>query len=114
MDNGVVKHICLWIVLLILFFLLLYGVYQFFFSKVDSRVKKRLSLIEPAMKNAIASLLGRHTKIEPKNPDLLTYSDIILGSPIWTGKLRIAIRTLIKKNRFEGKEGGDFHHYQCL
>jgi len=104
MDNGVVKHICLWIVLLLLFFLLLYGVHHFFFSRVDSRVKKRLSFIEPAMKNAPASLLGRHTKIEPENPDLLPYSDIILGSPIWTGKLSMAIRTLIDKNKFEGKK----------
>lgn len=53
---------------------------------------------------AFASLLGRHTKIEPQHPDLSSYANIIIGSPIWTGKLSIAIRTLIDNNRFDGKK----------
>ena len=55
-------------------------------------------------KTAIASLFGKHTKIEPENPDLSPYPNIILGSPIWTGKLSMAIRTFIDKNRFDGKK----------
>jgi len=55
-------------------------------------------------KTAIGSLLGMQTKIEPENPDLSPYSNIILGSPIWTGKLSMAIRTLIDKNRFDEKK----------
>jgi flavodoxin len=55
-------------------------------------------------KTAIGSLLGMHTKIEPENPDLSSYPNIILGSPIWTGKMSMAIRTLIDKNSFAGKE----------
>ena len=55
-------------------------------------------------KTAIGSLLGMHTEIEPQNPDLSSYPHIILGSPIWTGKLSMAIRTLIDKNSFEGKK----------
>ena len=55
-------------------------------------------------KTAIGSLLGMHTKIEPENPDLSSYPNIILGSPIWTGKLSMATRTLIDKNSFEGKK----------
>jgi flavodoxin len=55
-------------------------------------------------KTAIASLFGKQTKIEPENPDFSPYSNIILGSPIWTGKLSMAIRTLIDKNRFDGKK----------
>ena len=51
MDNVALKHICLWIVLLLLFFLLLYGVHQFFFSRMESRTTKKTSLFEPAMKN---------------------------------------------------------------
>ena len=51
MDNGVLKYICLWMVLLLLFFLLLYGVHQFFFSRMESRITKKTSLFEPAMKN---------------------------------------------------------------
>ena len=38
-------------------------------------------------KSAIGSLLGMHTDIEPEKPDLSAYSNIILGSPIWTGQL---------------------------
>jgi flavodoxin len=53
---------------------------------------------------AVSSLLGRHTKIEPEHPDLSSYSNIIIGSPIWTGKLSIAIRTLIDRNRFDKKK----------
>ena len=55
-------------------------------------------------KTAIGSLFGSHTKIEPENPDLSSYSSIIIGSPIWTGKLSMATRTLIDKNSFEGKK----------
>ena len=55
-------------------------------------------------KTAIGSLFGKHTKIEPENPDLSAYPNIILGSPIWTGKLSMAIRTLIDKNRFDEKK----------
>ncbi len=55
-------------------------------------------------KTAIGSLFGMHTKIEPENPDLSSYPNIILGSPIWTGKLSMAIRTLIDNNRFDGKK----------
>jgi len=55
-------------------------------------------------KTAIGSLLGMQTKIEPENPDLSPYPNIILGSPIWTGKLSMAIRTLIDKNRFDEKK----------
>lgn len=53
-------------------------------------------------KTAIGSLLGMHTKIKPENPELSPYPNIILGSPIWTGKLSMAIRTFIDKNQFYG------------
>ena len=55
-------------------------------------------------KTAIGSLFGSHTKIEPENPDFSSYASIIIGSPIWTGKLSMATRTLIDKNSFEGKK----------
>ncbi len=55
-------------------------------------------------KTAIGSLFGSHTKIEPENPDLSSYSSIIIGSPIWTGKLSMATRTFIDKNSFAGKK----------
>jgi flavodoxin len=55
-------------------------------------------------KTAIASLFGKHTKIEPENPNFSPYANIILASPIWTGKLSMAIRTLIDKNRFDEKK----------
>ncbi len=55
-------------------------------------------------KTAIASLVGKHTKIEPEKVDLAGYQNIILGSPIWTGKLSMAIRTVIDRNRLNGKK----------
>ena len=55
-------------------------------------------------KTAIGSLVGRHTKIEPEKVDLTGYQNIILGSPIWTGKLSMAVRTFIDRNRFDGKK----------
>jgi flavodoxin len=55
-------------------------------------------------KTAIGSLLGMHTDIEPENPDLSPYSNIILGSLIWTGKLSMAIRAFIDKNKFDWKK----------
>jgi flavodoxin len=55
-------------------------------------------------KTAIGSLFGSHTEIEPQHPDISSYSSIIIGSPIWTGKLSMATRTLIDKNSFAGKK----------
>ena len=55
-------------------------------------------------KAAIGSLSGMHTKIEPGSPDFSPYSNIIIGSPIWTGKLSMAIRTLIDENQFDDKK----------
>jgi len=55
-------------------------------------------------KTAIGSLVGKHTKIEPEKLDLSGYQNIILGSPIWTGKLSMAIRTVIDRNRFDGQK----------
>ena len=54
-------------------------------------------------RSAFGSLFGFHTKIEPEQPDISPYKNIIIASPIWTGKLSMAIRTFIDKNRFDGK-----------
>jgi len=53
---------------------------------------------------AIGSLFGTHTKIDPAHPDLAAYDAVIIGSPIWAGKLSTAIRTFIAQNRFDGKK----------
>jgi len=55
------------------------------------------------VRSAFGSLLGLHTAIEPEHPDMTAYGTIILGSPVWTGKLSMAVRTLIDKNSFDGK-----------
>lgn len=55
-------------------------------------------------KTAMASLVGKHTKIEPEKIDFTGYQNIIFGSPIWTGKLSMVIRTVIDRNRFDGKK----------
>ena len=52
---------------------------------------------------AIGSLFNVHTKIEPAHPDLAAYRNVIIASPIWTGTLSTAIRTLIDENRWDGK-----------
>jgi len=56
------------------------------------------------IKTAIASLVGKHTRIEPEKVDITKYHNIIIGSPIWTGKLSMAIRTLIDRNRFDWRK----------
>ena len=55
-------------------------------------------------RSAFGSLLGLHTEIEPEQPDMSAYQNIIIASPIWTGKLSMAIRTFIDKNRFDNKK----------
>lgn len=52
---------------------------------------------------AVGSLFNVHTDIEPAHPDLSGYRNIIIASPIWTGTLATAIRTLIDDNRWDGK-----------
>ena len=55
-------------------------------------------------RSAFGSLFGLHTKIDPEQPDMSAYQNIIIASPIWTGKLSMAIRTFIDKNRFDNKK----------
>ena len=52
---------------------------------------------------AVGSLFNVHTTIEPAHPDLSRYRNIIIASPIWTGTLATAIRTLIDDNRWDEK-----------
>jgi flavodoxin len=53
---------------------------------------------------AVGSMFDVHTDIDPVKPDLSPYINIIIASPIWTGTLSTAIRTLIDKNQFGGKK----------
>jgi flavodoxin len=53
---------------------------------------------------ALGSMFNVHTNIDPLNPDLSPYKNIIIASPIWTGTLSTAIRTLIDKNLFDNKQ----------
>jgi len=52
---------------------------------------------------AVGSLFNVHTDIEPAHPDRSRYRNIIIASPIWTGTLATAIRTLIDDNRWDEK-----------
>jgi flavodoxin len=54
--------------------------------------------------STIGTLFGTHTKIDPTHPELAPYNAVIIGSPIWAGKLSTAIRTFIAENRFDGKK----------
>jgi flavodoxin len=53
---------------------------------------------------AVGSMFNVHTNIDPLNPDLSSYKNIIIASPIWTGTLSTAIRTLIDKNQFDNNK----------
>ena len=52
---------------------------------------------------AVGSMFDVHSDIDPVRPDISPYSNIIIASPIWTGTLSTAIRTLIDKNRWDGR-----------
>jgi flavodoxin len=54
--------------------------------------------------STIGTLFETHTKIDPVHPELAPYNAVIIGSPIWAGKLSTAIRTFIAENRFDGKK----------
>ena len=49
------------------------------------------------------TLFNMETGIEPEHPDLSSYANIILASPLWAGKFAPAIRTLIARNKFDKK-----------
>ena len=42
-DKGALKYICLLIVSLVVFFLVLYGVHNFFYSRVNSTISNDVS-----------------------------------------------------------------------
>ena len=50
------------------------------------------------------TLFNMETGIDPEHPDLSAGTSIILASPLWAGKLAPAIRTLIARNKFDGKK----------
>jgi flavodoxin len=49
------------------------------------------------------TLFNMETGIDPEHPDISGCSNIILASPLWAGKFAPAIRTLIARNKFDGK-----------
>jgi flavodoxin len=49
------------------------------------------------------TLFNMETGIEPEHPDISSYSNIILASPLWAGKFAPAIRTVIARNKFDNK-----------
>lgn len=53
---------------------------------------------------AVNSIFNMHTAIEPEHPDLAPYGRLIIAGPIWSGKLAAATRTLLAKNRLDGKK----------
>ncbi len=57
---------------------------------------------------AMSAVFNMQTSIQPEHPNLAPYSRIILAAPIWSGRLATATRTLIAKNRFDGKKVGLF------
>jgi hypothetical protein len=53
MGNVALKHICLWMFLLLLFFLILYGVHLFFFARAESRIEQMRSEATGIMENHV-------------------------------------------------------------
>ncbi len=52
---------------------------------------------------ALDSFLNRQADIEPAQPDLSGYKNIIVVSPIWNWNLCVPIRTLLQRTDFQGK-----------
>ena len=61
------------------------------------------SLFCQMMLGGMLAGLRHKAKLKDYNPDLSKYDEIILGSPIWNGKLACPINTVLKKTSFEGK-----------
>ncbi len=53
---------------------------------------------------ALDSFYNRYTSIEPAQPDLSSYSNIVVVSPVWNWKLSVPIHTVLKHNNFEDKK----------
>ena len=56
------------------------------------------------MKSAYGAFRHQHAPIEPVQPDISSYSHIIVASPIWSWNLCTPIHTLFEKNRFDEKK----------
>ena len=56
------------------------------------------------LKSAYGAFRHQHAPIEPEQPDLSPYSNIIIASPIWSWNLCTPVHTLFEKNRFDGKK----------
>ena len=56
------------------------------------------------MKSAYGAFRHQHAPIEPEQPDISSYSHIIIASPIWSWNVCTPIHTLFEKNRFDGKK----------
>jgi flavodoxin len=74
-----------------------------YFSKTG-KTKVACEALKKALGADMLEIKHLKDKIEPERPDLSPYPFIILGSPIWMAKLSTPIRTLIDKNRFDGKK----------
>ena len=59
MDAGALKHIFIWIVLISLFFLLLFGVHLLFFPSVEPKAIKDTSLVQHGITNKAMAVFKR-------------------------------------------------------
>lgn len=67
---------------------------------VDKKKRKGRFVI---LTGGYAALKNKLTNIEVSKP-IDNYDFIIIGSPVWAGKITPAIRTFITKNDFSGKQ----------
>jgi flavodoxin len=74
-----------------------------YYSKTG-KTKVACEALKRALGADIVEIKGVKDKIEPEHPDVSSYPFIILGSPIWMARLSAPMRTLIAKNRFDGKK----------
>jgi hypothetical protein len=84
MANVALKHICLWMFLLLLFFLILYGVHLFFFARSGSRIEQKISDVPVTMQNHIPWINPSTTQAEPTLVrNQVIHQSLIAGGALW-------------------------------
>ena len=71
--------------------------------KVETKYKLSKNLFLACMKGGFHATIGKKPKLINFDNNINDYEEIIIGSPIWNGRLSCPINTVLKNLNFENK-----------
>ena len=77
---------------------------DFEIRKVESKLKLSKNLFLCMMKGGFLALSGAKSKLINYDNNISDYDEVVIGSPIWNGRLASPTNTILDKTNLDGKK----------